>query len=429
MNDSITPTPYNFAMLVAWKTLMLLINRKVLLYPTGMAFCVWRRGDRMIVAFDPAAIQLERINDDFVHALSTQLEGRLVLRTNSRGMFLQVGFEIPPAPTALIARSLDIGQQATPWHMPIGITAQGELWISLIEGDSFLLGGTRGGGKSGLVNGMIQALLVGERTEVYACDGKRGAELGRYIGHPKFHFMGNVEEGMKALSEILARRLDQLRNSGYPNIMMHNAAGGEFITPIALVVDEIADLDDGLKESIKGMVKLYRACGLYPILATNDPVQSAILVKSNLATRVCFRVPSFNDSITVLGNKGAEKLPSQVGRGLVLWNGRLTEFQSFTVDFPRLSASALQELAAQVDGKHPASSESAEPAPDPDVAKISELIEQGETDAAIVRKVWGVSGGSRSYKLKERVKALRSKNTSSSTSSSQEPILGLEGVG
>src|SRR5688500_3524494 len=115
MNDSITPAPYNFAMLLAWKTLMLLINRKVLLYPTGMAFCVWRRGDRMVVAFDPAAIQLERINDDFVHALSTQLEGRIVVRTNSRGMFLQVGFEIPPAPTALTARSLDIGQQATPW--------------------------------------------------------------------------------------------------------------------------------------------------------------------------------------------------------------------------------------------------------------------------------------------------------------------------
>jgi len=420
--------PYRFAMLVAWKTLMLLINHRVLLYPAGLAFCVWRRGDRMIVAFDPAAIELERINDDFVHALSTQLEGRLVVRTNSRGMFLQVGLEIPPAPTPLLARPLDIAQQATSWHMPIGITAQGELWISLIEGDSFLIGGTRGGGKSGLVNGMIQALLVGERTEVYACDGKRGAELGRYIGHPQFHFMGNVEAGLQSLSEILARRLDQLRTSGYPNILMHNAAGKEYITPIALVVDEIADLDDGLKETIKRMVKLYRACGLYPILATNDPVQSAILVKSNLATRVCFRVPSFTDSITVLGNKGAEKLPSQVGRGLVMWNGRLTEFQSFTVDYPRLSEAALQELAAQVDGGKARPAEADKP--DDETAQALKLIADGEEDAAIVRRVWGVAGGGKFYTLKKRVKALRSENTSSSTSSSaQEPVLGLEGAG
>ena len=422
MNNSISP--YNFAMRVAFKTLMLLINRRVLLYPAGMAFCVWRRGDRMIVAFDPAAIQLGRINDDFVHDLSTQLEGRLVVRTNSRGMFLQVGLEVPPAPSPLIARSLSVAEQSTPWHMPIGTTAQGELWISLIEADSLLVGGTRGGGKSGLVNGMIQALLVGERTDVYACDGKRGAELGRYIGHPKFHFMGNVDEGLKVLSEILEHRLDQLRTSGYPNILMHNAAGKEFITPIALVVDEIADLDDGLKEAIKRMVKLYRACGLYPILATNDPVQSAILVKSNLATRVCFRVPSFNDSITVLGNKGAEKLPSQVGRGLVLWNGRLTEFQSFTVDYPRLSEAALQELAAQVDGKQ---TESAALAPDPETAKVNQLIEDGETDAAIVRKVWNVTSGSKFYKLRDRVKSIR--DASSTSSSLQGPVLGLEGAG
>ena len=167
------------------------------------------------------------------------------------------------------------------------------------------------------------------------------------------------------------------------------------------MVDEIADLDDGLKETIKRMVKLYRACGLYPILATNDPVQSAILVKSNLATRVCFRVPSFNDSITVLGNKGAEKLPDEIGRGLILWKGRLTEFQSFTVEYPRLSEAALQELAAQVDGGKVKPAEAGEP---DEITQLAESIRAqwspGMTKSAVSRLLGkSYSGASWTHKV------------------------------
>src|SRR5688572_10043230 len=105
MNSMIAP--YDLATRVAYKIITLLLNRKVLLYPTGVAFCVWRRGDRLIVAFNPEAIQLKLISDDFVHSLSTQLDGRLVVRTNSRGMYLQIGISIPPAPASLVPQSLD----------------------------------------------------------------------------------------------------------------------------------------------------------------------------------------------------------------------------------------------------------------------------------------------------------------------------------
>ena len=338
---------YNFTNQVAWKTLNLLVERKALLFPQGVAFYLWERPERVVVAFDPSAISLEKVNADFVHALSTRLHGRLVVRTNSRGVFFQVGREIPKAAMFDIM-PLDLSQQPSPWHMPIGLTTSSPLWISLMEGDSFLIGGSRGGGKSGEVHGMIQALLRGGKTEIHAADGKRGAEFGRYLGDPNFRFMGNPKRDLAALSNQLAARLDTLRESGQPNILMHNAMGKEFITPICIVIDEIAELDDATKELIKNMVKLYRAAGLYPILATNDPVQSAVLVKTNLATRICFRVPSFQDSLTVLGQKGAEDLPQtesgQPGRGLLIWKGRLTEFQSFRVDFPRPSEEALRLL-------------------------------------------------------------------------------------
>jgi len=415
---------YNFPAQVAWKTLNLLVERKGLLYPTGTAFYVWQRSNRVIVAFDPSAIQLERVNEDFAHALSTRLHGRRVIRTNSRGIFLQVGFDIPAAPMALEAIPLDLTKQETPWHVPVGMTKDGPLWISLLEGDSFLVGGSRGGGKTGEEHGWIQSLLHGGKTLIYAWDGKRGAEFGRYIGHPHFHMLFG-SSGLEQLQSMLRERETELQQSGYPNIQMYNEAHPDaFIRPVALFVDEAADLPDRAKDLLKQMIRLYRHTGLFPIIATNQPTVADVFNKTNLSTRVAFRVPHHNDSVTMLGYKGAEALPDMRGRGLIVWKGRFVEFQSFTVTYPMPLPTATRILS-EMESQGTTKAEAVEP--DPDVVKIRELIEQGESDAAIVRKVWNVAGGAKFYKLVERVKSLR--DTSSSTSSSLPgPVLGLEGA-
>jgi hypothetical protein len=366
------------------------------------------------VAFDPSAIKLERVNDAFAHDLSTRLKGRRVIRTNSRGLFLQVGFETLPAPMPLEAIPLDVTKQPAPWHLPIGQTQNGPLWISLIEGDSFLISGSRRKGKSGLTHAMIQALLHGSRTQVYAWDGKGGAEYQGYIGRPNFHFISSAESGLRDLTELLAQRLKRLQVSGFPNIIMHNEAGGEFIEPIALFVDEIAELDNPLKETLKRMVKLYGAAGLYPLLATNDPTQVAILVKMNLSTRICFAVPSFQDSLTVLGMKGAEVL-SERGRGMVIWDGRLIEFQSFQVPYPVPSEEQRSMLTEMT---------TTEPEP-PVMDEITQMAEQ-------IRGIWhtGMSkravakffdlnyAGSATAKIDKVIAHL------SATTTTQEPISG-----
>jgi hypothetical protein len=413
--------PYNFAALVAWKTLTMLINKKVLLYPSGVAFCVWRRGDRMIIAFNPEAIELKRIDDQFIHDLSTKLEGRLVVRTNSRGMFLQVELEVPPAPAPLVAQDLDLNQQATPWHMPIGMTKNGPLWLSLIEEDSFLVGGSRRKGKSGLTHGMIQALLHGGRTEVYGWDGKGGVEFGRYIGMPNFHYIHNADHGLNTLTNVLAARLEQLRMSGFPNILTHNQAGKDFITPIALFVDEVAELEDSLKEAIKRMVKFYGAAGLYPVLATNDPVQSAILVKTNLSTRICFAVPSFNDSLTVLGMKGAEAL-NQRGRGLLLLDNRLIEFQSFTVNYPKHDEEMFRQHVAALDVQAAAAPSSQES----EITQLAESIRAawmpGMSKRAVAKLLKKTYAGAWAAKTDKIIEYL------SATTTTQTPDLSLEGA-
>lgn len=436
-------TPYNFPAQAAWLTLTLLVQRKALIHPAGVAFYVWMRGERLVIAFDPSAIELNRVNDDFAHTLSTRLHGRRVLRTNSRGLFLQVGMDIPKAQMPLETRPLDLSNQPTPWHVPVGMTREGPLWVSMLEGDSFLIGGSRGGGKTGEVHAWIQALLHGGQTMVYAWDFKRGAEFGRYVGRENFYFRLDAAAMLNEAQSLLAEREKILTRSGFPNIVAYNEAKKDIsmLPPIAFFVDEAADLPQAAKSQLNAMIRVARHAGLYPFIATNQPTVAEMFAKTNLSTRVAFRVPHHNDSVTMLGYKGAESLPDVRGRGLIVWKGKFVEFQSFEVTYPMPSPEAMklileQQAEAGSEASAVGSDQSAvisqqSSKEDPKVKQIKDLIAKGESDSAIVREVFRVHGGSSFYKKVAQVKALRDlDSTSSSTSSStNQPVLSLQAAG
>ena len=408
--------PFNFINQVAFKVLDLLMIRKAMLHQAGTVFYLWQRGERIIVAFDPSAIDIKRVNEDFAHDLSTHLRGRPVVRTNSRGIFLQVGFDVPAAPMSLDTKPLELwmAYQPTPWHMPIGMTNEGALWVSLLEGDSFLIGGSRGNGKTGEEHAWIQALLHGGKTLVYAWDGKRGAEFGRYVGQPNFHLLFNGIKGLEELETLLRARQSILAITGQPNIVMHNELGREFIPPIALFVDEAADLPDPAKDLLKSMIRLYRYLGLYPIIATNQPTVADVFTKTNLSTRVAFKVPHHNDSITMLGYKGAEALPDERGRGLIMWKGKIVEFQSFLVNYPMPSEEARKLISSQVqEDVRPLSTTADE------IAQLADSIRdqwQPKMSGRAVAKLLGKSyGGSWKDKIDQVIAYLRAATTPETT--------------
>lgn len=415
-------SPYNFPYQVARRTLDLLVNHKVMRNPTGVVFYVWPRRDRVILAFNPTEVVLEKLNDKFAHELSTILKGRKVVRTNSRGIFLQVGYEVPPAPVLLSGPvALDMSQQPSPWHIPIGLTRKGEMWISLTdEADSVLVGGTRRMGKSGFTHGIIQALLHGNRTEVYAWDGKQGSEYARYIGHARFHYIGSIERGLLDIQRLLDDRQRQIQATGHNSVAQHNAAGHPFIEPIALVIDEVAALspDSRLQQQymkqLQYMVELYGYLGLYPILATNNPVKASVVVKSNLATRICFGVPSFQESLIVLSKKGAETLPKR--RGMILWENELVEFQSF--DVPYVEATEEQKRMAMELSDVPAAVSTETPDP---IAQLAEQIrdqwQPGMSKRAVGRLLGMEYAGSNTRKIDAVIEFL-----SATTTTTDEPL-------
>jgi len=414
---------------VAWRAMDLLNERKALLYPDGTAFWVWPRDDRAILIFDPVQIDLRRVNDVFAHELSTRLGGRRVVHTNSRGVFLQVGYDIPPALIDLAESPLDLGAQPTPLHIPIGMTGRGALWLDLVEADSILIGGSRGMGKTGMMHGWIQVLLHGGQVEVWAWDGKQGSEFGRYADRPQFQLLSKLETSLYLLIQTSNRRRVILTKSGYPNAQVYNAnanaQGGEQMQPIALIVDEAALVRESIRPLLKELVERARDTGVHPIFGTNNPQQSQLVVKSNLVTRISLAVPTLSASVMVLGSSGAEKLPRQRGRGLIERNARMVEFQAFGVTYPIPSEQALQKMADCFQQAHTP----LESAPmEREHERILALHEQGKSMSAIVREVYNVSGGDTFLRRMGEVKAILADTTTTTTSPKPLPILGLTGA-
>lgn len=417
----------NFSRIVAYKALDLLDERKARLYNDRKAFYVWPLEDRLMLIFDPAVVDGGKLNEDFAHRLSTRMQGRLVVRTNSRGLFLQIGYEIPAAPVELSAAPLDLSRQPSPWHMPIGSTANGDLWLSLIEGDSFFVVGLRRMGKSAELHGFIQALLQGGKTLVYAWDGKDNAEYLRYVGRENFTLMpmDGLQKGLQAIQNECQTRTRRLAMSGHPNIISYNkqASAADFMPPIALVIDEVAEVED--QTLLLRQVKVNGAAGVYPIFATNDPTKSAVVAKSNLATRISFFVISSSDSVMGFGRSGANKLPKVQGRGLIVSDARVTEFQSFVVDYPKPTDEGLKWLASQLETD--AEVQIIEPIDE--IAEMAEKIRaqwsEGMSGSAVARLL-GLSqyGGSYKPRIDKVVAYLTSTLYSTTQNGAEMPVLG-----
>ena len=177
------------------------------------------------------------------------------------------------------------------------------------------------------------------------------------------------------------------------------------------------------------IVESERDTGFYPILATNSPEAAALLVKSNLVTRMCFAMPSWNASQMVLGMNGAESLPKVQGRGLIVFKARVVEFQSFQVTYPAPSVEAVAYIEATGDGR-PGTDVAEEKDRGAEGQRIMALAEDGKTEASIVREIWNVSGGGSYYKRLAQVKAvLADKNTSSSSETALfSSEMGLQGA-
>ena len=195
-----------------------------------------------------------------------------------------------------------------------------------------LVAGTTGSGKSVFTHSLICTLIMRnspENLKLVLIDPKK-VEMSKYkdIPHLLCPIINDAEVAkltMDKLVEEMNHRYDVLVNTGCSDIKQYAEMRAEDPTLepmpyIVVFIDEFADLVDtckDIKAPVVSIAQKARACGIHMLIATQRPSTNIIdgVIKGNLPTRVALAVASQVDSVTILGEGGAEKL---LGRGDML---------------------------------------------------------------------------------------------------------------
>ena len=294
----------------------------------------------------------------------TSLEGDIKLALAAREIRIEapipgksaVGIEVPNEKSQTvkfrdILESEEFKTAKSKLSWGIGLDIQGKPVIgNIAKMPHLLVAGTTGSGKSVGINSLIMSILyrsTPDEVRMILIDPKV-VELSVYNGIP--HLLTDVvtkpEKAVSALNWAVSEmnnRYKLFQTSGTRNISGYNdkvaevnaeldrrEAAGEEITEnrpkklpfILIVIDELAELmmhsKKDIESSIVSLTQLARAAGIHLVVATQRPSVDVItgLIKSNIPSRIAYRLPSQMDSRTILDTGGAETL---LGNGDMLY--------------------------------------------------------------------------------------------------------------
>ena len=231
----------------------------------------------------------------------------------------------------------------------LGKDSSGEALVSdLTSMPHLLIAGTTGSGKSVCINSIITGILLTKRPDevkLILIDPKM-VEMTAFNTIP--HLMCPIVTETARAVQILEwatvkmdERYSLLAEARVKNIAGYNRLGAEEIIKrfnpssadeeakipkklryIVIVIDELADLMMTAAKEIEAYVvrlaQKSRSIGIHLILATQRPQATVVtgLIKSNMPTRIGFRVAARMDSRIILDQNGAETL---LGEGDMLF--------------------------------------------------------------------------------------------------------------
>src|SRR5437764_7066844 len=206
-----------------------------------------------------------------------------------------------------------------------------------------LIAGTTGSGKSVCINSIIMSFMYLQRPDMVKLIlvDPKVVEMAAFkdIPHlmcPIINETGRATSVLDWACEKMDERYEFLAEAGVRNIKGYNALSQEELierfqpsTPeeeakipkklpyIVIIIDELADLmmtsGKEVESFIVRLAQKARAVGIHLILATQRPQATVVtgLIKSNMPSKIAFRVASKMDSRIVLDQNGAELLLGQ----------------------------------------------------------------------------------------------------------------------
>ncbi|MCI6988649.1 MAG: DNA translocase FtsK [Campylobacter sp.] len=250
-----------------------------------------------------------------------------------------VGIEIPNQniETIYLKEILDseiYKNASSPLTLALGKDIVGQPFVTdLKKLPHLLIAGTTGSGKSVGINAMLLSLLYrnSPKTLRLIMIDPKMLEFSIYndIPHLLTPVITEPKQAVTALSNLVAemvKRYKMMSEIQTKNIENYNEKivkeGGEEFPYIVVIIDELADLmmtsGKDVEFYINRLAQMSRASGIHLIIATQRPSVDVVtgLIKSNLPSRISFRVGQKIDSKVILDQMGADAL---LGRGDMLF--------------------------------------------------------------------------------------------------------------
>lgn len=214
-----------------------------------------------------------------------------------------------------------------PLNVVLGVSISGEpVYLDIPKMPHGLIAGQTGSGKSVCINAIIASILYKahpDDVKLILVDPKR-VEFSKYAGIP--HLATPIITEPKMANAALKWVVDEMENryrlfeatgvTKYSEYLEEAKSDNrmKYIPYIVVIIDELADLmvtsGPEVEESILRITQKARAAGIHLIVATQRPSVNIIsgTIKTNIPTRIAFKVGKAIDSNIILDRAGAEKL-------------------------------------------------------------------------------------------------------------------------
>lgn len=217
----------------------------------------------------------------------------------------------------------------------------------IVKMTHLLVAGATNSGKSVCLHSLIISLLYKyspEELRIILVDPKQ-VEFNIYDKLPHLMINEIIYEPAKVVTMLnwaineMERRYSLFKEKTRKGVLVREvneynanlASDEEMLPKIVIIIDELADLmavaKKDVEDRIQRLTQKARAAGIHLILATQRPSVNVItgVIKSNLPTRIAFKVTQEVDSRTILDESGAENL---LGQGDLL-------YRTATMTFPQ----------------------------------------------------------------------------------------------